>query len=158
MIAAVHGVAFGGGFQVMLGSDIRFAAPGTKFSLMEIKWGIVPDMSGTVLLRGVIRDDLLRELAYTGRIFESDEAAALGVVTRVCADPREAALATAREIASKNPDAVRAAKRLFNSLDDASAAEALLAESREQQRLIGSPNQVEAIRATMENHAPNFST
>ncbi len=156
VIAAVHGVAFGGGFQVMLGADIRYADPATRFSVMEIKWGLVPDMAGTILLRSLVRDDVLRELTYTGRIFEAPEADRLGIVTRVTADPRTAALETAREIANKSPDAIRAAKRMFNALPLATDADALMSESREQTALGGSPNQIEAVMAQLQKRAPNF--
>jgi enoyl-CoA hydratase/carnithine racemase len=156
VIAAVHGVAFGGGFQVMLGADIRYAAPDTRFSVMEIKWGLVPDMAGTILLRSLVRDDVLRELTYTGRIIEAPEAERMGIVTRVVADPRAAALEAAREIVNKNPEAIRAAKRMYNALPLASDADALMAESREQTALGGSPNQVEAVMAQLQKRAPNF--
>ena len=156
VIAAVHGVAFGGGFQVMLGADIRYAAPDTRFSVMEVKWGLVPDMAGTILMRSLVRDDVLRELTYTGRIFDAPEAERLGLVTRVIADPREAALAAAREIAGKNPDAIRAAKRMFNTLPLATDADGLMTESREQTALGGSPNQIEAVMAQLQKRAPNF--
>ena len=156
VIAAVHGVAFGGGFQVMLGADIRYAAPDTRFSVMEVKWGLVPDMAGTILMRSLVRDDVLRELTYTGRIFDASEAERLGLVTRVIADPREAALAAAREIAGKNPDAIRAAKRMFNTLPLATDADGLMTESREQTALGGSPNQIEAVMAQLQKRAPNF--
>lgn len=156
VIAAVHGVAFGGGFQVMLGADMRYAAPDTRFSVMEVKWGLVPDMAGTILMRSLVRDDVIRELTYTGRVFEASEAERLGLVTCVTADPRTAALETAREIAGKNPDAIRAAKRMFNALPLATDAEGLMAESREQTALGGSPNQVEAVMAQLQKRAPNF--
>lgn len=157
VIAAVHGVAFGGGFQIALGADMRFAAPDTKLSVMEIKWGLVPDMAGTMLLRHLVRDDIARELTYTGRIFTAEEGARLGVVTRLCADPRAEALATAREIAGRNPDAIRAAKRLLNAAPLISAEEGLLAESREQTALGGKPNQVEAVMAQLQKRAPKFA-
>lgn len=157
VIAAVHGVAFGGGFQVMLGADMRFATPDTKLSVMEIKWGLVPDMAGTALMRHLMRDDVIRELTYTGRIFTADEGAALGVITRLCADPRAEALAMAREIAGKNPEAIRAAKRLLNAAPLASDADALMAESREQTAVIGKPNQVEAVMAQLQKRAPKFT-
>lgn len=156
VIAAVHGVAFGGGFQLMLGADMRYIAPDAKLSILEIKWGLVPDMAGTQLLRHLMREDLIRELSYTGRVFLGEEAGALGLATRVVADPREAALATAKEIAGKNPDAIRAAKRIFNAAPYVSAADGLMAESREQDALAGSPNQVEAVMASLEKRAAKF--
>ena len=105
VIAAVHGVAFGGGFQIMLGADMRYATADTRFSVMEIKWGLVPDLAGTQLMRHLAREDVVRELTYTGRIFNGTEAQQLGFVTRVVDDPRAAALETAKEIADKSPDA-----------------------------------------------------
>jgi enoyl-CoA hydratase/carnithine racemase len=155
VIAAVHGVAFGGGFQLALGADMRFLSADARMSIMEVKWGLVPDMAGTPILAGLVRDDILRELTYTGRIFSAQEALGYGLATRICDDPRTAALEAAREIAAKSPDAIRAAKRLLNRLS-ADPAPALLAESIEQQKLIGSPNQQEAVRANIDKRAPNF--
>src|SRR5204863_9129443 len=97
VIAAVHGVAFGGGFQVALGADLRYVTPDARMSVMEIKWGLVPDMAGMVLMRGLAKPDVLRELTWSGRIFNGEEAVAMGLATRVCADPRAEALAVARE-------------------------------------------------------------
>jgi enoyl-CoA hydratase/carnithine racemase len=156
VVAAVHGVAFGGGFQIMLGADLRIAAPDTKLSIMEIKWGLVPDMAGIALTRGLMRDDVLRELTYTGRVFTAEEGVALGCITRLDRDPHGAAMALAREIAGKNPAAVRGAKRLYNQAADDDAAAILRAESVEQQALIRSPNQMEAVMANLEKRAPVF--
>ena len=119
---------------------------------------IVPDMAGTILMRRLARDDVIRELTFSGRIFSADEALAFGFATRICADPREEALAFAREIAQKNPDAIRAAKRLLNlAAAGNDAAACLLAESREQASLIGTPNQTEAVMANLQKRAPLFS-
>jgi enoyl-CoA hydratase/carnithine racemase len=156
VIAAVHGVAFGGGFQIMLGADVRIAAPDTKLSIMEIKWGLVPDMAGIALTRGLVRDDVLRELTYTGRVFTADEGLANGCITRLDPEPHAAALALAREIAGKNPHAVRGAKRLYNQAAEADAATILRAESIEQKALIRSPNQMEAVMANLEKRVPVF--
>jgi enoyl-CoA hydratase/carnithine racemase len=156
VIAAVHGVAFGGGFQIALGADIRYATADTRFSVMEIKWGLVPDLAGTQLMRHLAREDVVRELTYTGRIFSGAEAQQLGFVTRVVDDPRAAALETAKEIAAKSPDAVRAAKRLLNDAVAVDAARGLMAESVEQQKLIGSPNQLEAIMSNLQKRAANY--
>jgi len=155
VIAAVHGVAFGGGFQLALGADMRFVAPDARMSVMEIKWGLVPDMAGTPILASLVRDDILRDLTYTGRIFSAQEALNYGLATRLCDDPRQAALDAAREIAGKSPDAIRAAKRLLNKLS-VDPAPALLAESVEQMKLMGSPNQTEAVRANLEQRPPRF--
>ncbi len=157
VIAAVHGVAFGGGFQLALGADMRFVAPDAKLAVLEIKWGLVPDMGGVVLLRGLVRDDVARELTYTGRIVTGEEAFALGLATRVCDDPRADALALAREIATKNPDAIRGAKRLFNLAADADRTAILRAETEEQAALIGSPNQIEAVAANVQKRAAKFA-
>jgi enoyl-CoA hydratase/carnithine racemase len=156
VIAAIQGVAFGGGFQLALGADMRFLSADTRMSIMEIKWGLVPDMAGTPILASLVRDDILRELTYTGRIFSAQEALAYGLATRICDDPRTAAFEVAREIAGKSPDAIRAAKRMLNNLSVDPAA-ALLAESVEQQKLLGSPNQTEAVRANIEKRAPRFA-
>ena len=156
VIAAVHGVAFGGGFQLSLGADMRFLSADARMSVMEIKWGLVPDMAGTPILASLVRDDILRDLTYTGRIFSAQEAMTYGLATRICDDPRAAALDVAREIAGKSPDAIRAAKRLLNNLS-VDPGPALLAESVEQQKLIGSANQTEAVRANLEKRAPKFA-
>ena len=156
VIAAVHGVAFGGGFQLALGADMRFLTPDARMSIMEIKWGLVPDMAGTPILATLVRDDILRELTFTGRIFSAQEALSCGLATRICDDPRATAFEVAREIANKSPDAIRAAKRMLNRLS-VDPGPALLAESVEQQQLIGSPNQTEAVRANMEKRAPRFA-
>lgn len=156
VIAAVHGVAFGGGFQVMLGADLRYLAPDTRLSVMEIKWGLVPDMAGMQLMRHLAREDVVRELTYTGRVFSAEEALGLGFATRLCDDPRAAALETAHEIAGKSPDAVRAAKRLLRLAFEEGAAPVLLAESQEQDALIGGANQIEAVTANLEKRSPCF--
>src|SRR5262252_9644881 len=156
VIAAVHGVAFGGGFQLALGADMRFLSSDARMSIMEIKWGLVPDMAGTPILAGLVRDDILRELTYTGRIFSAQEALGYGLATRIVDDPRAAALEMARDIAGKNPHAIRAAKRMLNNLS-VDPGPALLAESVEQQKLIGGPNQTEAVRANLEKRGPKFA-
>jgi enoyl-CoA hydratase/carnithine racemase len=156
VIAAIHGVAFGGGFQLALGADMRFLSPDARMSIMEIKWGLVPDMAGTPILAGLVRDDILRELTYTGRIFSAQEALNYGLATRICDDPRAAAFEVAREIAGKSPDAIRAAKRMLNNLS-VDPGPALLAESVEQMKLIGGANQLEAVGANMEKRAPRFA-
>lgn len=157
VIAAVHGIAFGGGLQILSGADIVIAHPETRMSVMEMKWGIVPDMAGFALWRGRVRDDHLRELAYTARELTAADAQPLGLVTRLADDPHAEALALATTIANRNPHAIRAAKRLANlSLDE--GPEAILnAESDEQVQLMRSPNQVEAVMANMQKRAPRFA-
>jgi len=156
VIAAIQGVAFGGGFQLALGADMRFLTPDARMSIMEIKWGLVPDMAGTPILASLVRDDILRDLTYTGRIFSAQEAMSYGLATRICDDPRATALEVAREIAGKSPDAIRAAKRLLNNLS-VDPGPALLAESVEQQKLIGSANQTEAVRSNLEKRAARYA-
>lgn len=157
VIAAAHGVAFGGGFQILSGADVRFAAPDTRLSVMEMKWGIVPDMAGFALWRTMVRDDVLRELTYTAREFSAQEGAALGFVSHIVDDPHAAAMTLAREIAARNPAAIRAAKRLANLSAEAGPAEIFRAESEEQRKLMRSPNQVEAVMANMQKRAPVFA-
>ncbi|GGC66030.1 crotonase/enoyl-CoA hydratase family protein [Chelatococcus reniformis] len=157
VIAAVHGVAFGGGFQLALGADIRYVAPDTRMSVMEIKWGLVPDMAGTQLMRHLAREDIVRELTYTGRVFTGQEAFAMGFATRVTDEPYGDAMTTAREIASKSPDAIRASKRILNSAVITQPVDGLTSEAAEQQVLIGSPNQVEAIMSNLEKRAPRYA-
>lgn len=157
VIAAVHGVAFGGGFQIMSGADIRIAHPETRLSIMEMKWGLVPDMAGIALWRTLVRDDILRELTYTAREFSGEEGARLGFVTRLADDPRAEAMAIARAIAGRNPHAVRGAKRLYNLAADGDAAAVLRAESIEQARVIRTPNQMEAVLANMQKRPPAFT-
>jgi enoyl-CoA hydratase/carnithine racemase len=156
VIAAVHGVAFGGGFQIALGADIRLVAPQAALSVMELRWGIVPDMGGMALMRRLAPADRIRELTYTARQFSGAEALAYGLATRVCEDPLAEALALAGEIANRNPDAVRAAKRLISLADEAAFDRILQAESDAQIALLGSRNQREAVRANLEKRPPRF--
>ncbi len=157
VIAAVHGVCFGGGLQIAGGADIRVIAPDAQLSVMEMKWGLVPDMGGFALWRGVVREDILRELTYTNRIFAGEEARTLGFATLTDADPQARATHLAREIAARSPSAMRSAKALFNRSIDLSLDEILIAESREQHRLLGSRNQVEALSSQMEGRPGRFA-
>jgi enoyl-CoA hydratase/carnithine racemase len=156
VIAAVHGVAFGAGSQIMAGADIRIVHPGTRIAIMEMKWGLVPDVGGMPLWRTQVADDVLREMIYTNRVFDGAEAKALGFATHVSDDPLAHALALAREIAGKNPHAVRGAKRLCNLAARATDAELLQAESDEQIKVMRTPNQVEAVMAEMQKRPPLF--
>ena len=156
VIAAIHGVAFGGGFQIALGADIRCVAPDARLAIMEIKWGLVPDMGGIALMRELARSDVIRELAMTGRVFSGEEALTYGFATSLHADPLAAARLTASEIAARSPHAVRAVKRLLNASADADTSAILLVESKEQATLLASPNQIEAVRAGMEGRPGRF--
>jgi len=158
VICAIQGVAYGGGFQIALGADVRFAAPGTKMSIMEMKWGIVPDMGGMALLPHLTRSDVIRKLTYTAESFEVEKAAEWGLVTEVVDDPLAAAMALAEEIAGKSPSAIRAAKALIGfseaNMDDPDAV--LLEESRVQATLMGKPHQMEVIAANIQKRKPVF--
>lgn len=156
VIAAVHGVAFGGGLQIALGADIRLVHPEARLAVMEVKWGLVPDMAGIVLMTELMRADVVRELTYTGRIVSGVEAQAIGLATRVSDDPLSEARALAAQIAAQSPDSVRASKRLLNGASPVQAGAVLMAESMEQKALIGSPNQREAALAGLEKRAPVF--
>ncbi|WP_201739864.1 crotonase/enoyl-CoA hydratase family protein [Novosphingobium meiothermophilum] len=156
VVAAVHGVCFGGGLQVASGACIRFVAPDARLAVMEVKWGLVPDMAGYALWRGNVRDDVLRELTYTHREFSGEEAARFGFATHVSLDPLADALTLAREIALKSPNAVRGAKSLSNRTPDMTVDEVLMAESLAQHELMYSKNQMEAVRAGMEKRVGVF--
>ncbi len=157
VIAAVHGVAYGGGFQLAMGADIRVVAPDARLSVMEIKWGLVPDMAATQTLKNLVRLDVAKELAFTGRVVSGTQAAELGLATTVSETPLEAAKDMAKEIATKSPDAIRANKRLFNETRELGMAEGFKLEERLQASLIGSPNQVEAVKANLQKRDPKFS-
>ncbi len=157
VIAAMHGVCFGGGMQIASGADIRIAAPDTRMAIMEMKWGLVPDMGGYMLWRGLVRDDVLRELVYTNREFSGEEAASIGLATYVDADPHGRACAIAAQIAGRNPHAIRASKRLSNAMFERSGDQLLMEESIEQRAIMRTANQVEAVMAGMAKRAPKFS-
>jgi enoyl-CoA hydratase/carnithine racemase len=156
VIAAVHGVAFGGGLQIAAAADIRYVAPDAKLSVMEIRWGLIPDMSGTQTLRHLLRLDVLKELTFTGRIVDGTEAATLGLATHLSDTPREDALVAARDIAGRSPDAIRAAKRLLNQIVVGSTEQGLRLEAEIQATIMGRPNQVEAVMANVEKREPRF--
>ncbi|HJO23949.1 MAG: crotonase/enoyl-CoA hydratase family protein [Myxococcota bacterium] len=157
VIAAVHGVCFGGGLQLALAADIRFATPDARLSVMEIKWGLVPDVTLSQTLPRLVRADVAKELTFTGRIVSGVEAAELGLVTHLSDAPHEAAHELAREIAGKSPNAVRAAKQLFDAAPDLSVAQGLRLEEGLQRGLLGKPNQIEAVKANLEKREPRFS-
>ncbi len=154
VIAAVHGNAFGGGLQIALGADIRLFGPDAVLSIMEIKWGIIPDMGITQTLRDLVSLDVAKELSFTGREIDAGEAVRLGLGAGIAESPHEAAMELAGEICTRSPDAVRAAKRLFNEAWHADPAEALALETELQRQLLFSPNQVEAVRANFEKRPP----
>ena len=156
VIAAVHGVSFGGGLQIMLGADIKYVEPNTKLSILEMKWGIIPDMGGTQLMRHSVRGDIIRELTYTNRIFSGTEAVAYGFATHVSDDPLKDALALAAVIASKSPSAIVKAKKVLNAAPYLNQEEGLMMESVEQDAIILKKNQMEAVFSSMQKRPGNF--
>ncbi|MEO1920049.1 MAG: crotonase/enoyl-CoA hydratase family protein [Paracoccaceae bacterium] len=156
VITALHGVAFGGGFQIMLGADIRIAAPNTKFSIMEAKWGLVPDMGGMALMPALARQDIVRRLTYTAEVFDASQALEWGFVTELADDPLARATELANQIAARSPDSTGASKRLISDTWVTSRADTLKAESLAQKSVLGQANQMEAVLANFEKRAPNF--
>lgn len=156
VIAAIQGPALGGGFQIALGADIRIVAPDAKLSVLEIRWGLVPDMAGTQLLPRLVGDEVARELLYTGRMLSGVEAVELGICSRVSDTPFDDAMVLAAEIATKSPHAVRGGKRLLNMAGVEPIMEAFGVEQRTMASLIGSPNNIEAVMAYFEKRDPKF--
>ena len=156
VIAAVHGVCFGGGLQIASGADIRVVAPDARLAVMEMKWGLIPDMGGYALWKSLVRDDVLRELTYTNREFSGADAHSLGFATYVDENPHARAMAIATEITKRNPEAMREAKALFNELADMKEAAILMAESERQARVIRKSNQIEAVMSQMQKRAAAF--
>src|SRR3954452_11019612 len=157
VVAALHGVVYGGGLQLALGADVRISPPDARLSVMESKWGLVPDMGITSTLPRLVRADVAKELTFTGRELTGREAAELGLVTRVADDPLAAALELAEQIAARSPDAIRAVKHLYDASWHAPVEDGLMLESDLQSRLMGSPNQIEAVRAGMAKEAASFA-
>ncbi len=156
VIAAVHGTCFGGGLQIALAADIRIAAPDARLSVMEVKWGLIPDMSITRTLPRLVGIDVAKELTFTGRVLSGSEAHQLGLVTHLSAQPLEAARQLAAEIAGKSPDAIRGAKRLFDEAWSGSTEQTLALEAEIQLGLVGSPNQLAAVAAGVEKRYAEF--
>ncbi len=157
VIAALHGVVYGGGLQIALAADIRFVAPDARLSVMEVKWGLIPDMSGTQTLRRLVRLDIAKELTYTGRVVSGAEAVELGLATHVSDAPRDAAFELAREIARRSPSALRAGKRLLHESGLVGTEAGLQLEEKFQRSLMGGRNQIEAVRINVERREPDFS-
>ena len=157
VIAAVHGVAYGAGLQIAMGADIRIVAPDARLSIRESHWGLVPDVGLTQTFRNLVGVDIAKELTFTGRVISGSEAREYRLATHVSEDPHGDAMALAREIASRSPDAVRASKKLWNKALFGSVEEGLALEREIQRTLAGRPNQIEAVRAGLEKRAPNFS-
>lgn len=156
VIAALHGVAFGAGFQLALGACMRIAAPGTRLAVMEMKWGLIPDMGGMLTLPELARADVIRRMTYTAEEVPAEQGLNWGLVSEIAEDPLARAQDLARAIAGRSPSAIRAAKRLVTRAATGTRAEVLMAESREQTDLIGKPDQMEVIAANMAGRAPSF--
>jgi enoyl-CoA hydratase/carnithine racemase len=157
VIGAISGHALGAGFQIAMGPDIRLVHPDTKMSVLEIRWGLVPDMGASVLLPPLVGLDVAKELYFTGRMISGTEAAQLGIATRVSENPRADALELAAEIAEKNPEAIRRMKTILNGIGGRSTAQRFAAEREHIGALIGSPNQKEAVSAFFEKRTPKFT-
>jgi enoyl-CoA hydratase/carnithine racemase len=157
VIAAIHGTCFGGGLQIALAADVRLATPDARLSVMEIKWGLIPDMSISRTLPRLVGIDVAKELTFTGRVFSGEEAQALGVVTRVSEDPLDAARELAAEIATKSPDAIRGAKRLYDEGWNGDPDDTLALEASTQLGLIGSRNQLAAVAAGVTKQPAEFA-
>ena len=157
VIAAIRGAAMGGGLQLALAADLRYVAPDAQLSVMEVRYGLIPDMSATKTLALLVRPDIARDLVWSGRTVGADEAVSIGLATRKEEDPVAAALATAREIAKRSPHAIRSGKRLMRDTAPIDARAAFLLETELQIALLGSPNQMEAVTAAMTKRDPSFS-
>jgi enoyl-CoA hydratase/carnithine racemase len=157
VIAAIHGNCLGGGLQIALAADIRICAPDARLSVMESRWGLVPDMSITRTLPRLVGIDVAKELTYTARVFDGHEALRLGVVTSVSDSPLEAARELAAQIAAASPDAIRRAKRLFDEAWTGSPDETLGLEAELQKQLIGTPNQLAAVSAGITKQPAQFT-
>jgi len=156
VICALEGVVFGGGLQVALGADVRYAGPDARLSIMESKWGLIPDMGISTTLRDLIAPDHIKELAWTARILDAAEAQALGLVTAVVDDPMSASRNLAADCAARSPDAIRGIKTLVNQAWQISEAESLALEARLQGGIIGRENQIEAVNANLGKLRPDF--
>jgi len=156
VICALEGIVYGGGMQSALGADIRFASPDAKLSIMESKWGLIPDMGLTVTLRGLVPPDRVKELAWTARVLDSTEAQSLGLVTAVSEDPLAASFELAAECAARSPDAIRGIKTLVNQAWPLPDADALALEAELQSRIIGGANQIEAVQANLGRRQADF--
>ncbi len=155
VIAAIEGVAFGAGMQLALAADFRIAAPDARFSIMESRWGLIPDMGLTQSLPALLPADRAKELIMTGRVLDAAEALSLNLITRIETAPLDAARALAQSLAEKSPDVIRASKRLVNECW-AVNADGLKLEAELHAPIIGSQNQIEAVMAAMQKRPAKF--
>ncbi|MEM9437039.1 MAG: crotonase/enoyl-CoA hydratase family protein [Pseudomonadota bacterium] len=156
VIAAIDGICFGAGMQLALGADFRIAHPTTRMSIMEAKWGLIPDMGITQSLPKLMGADQAKMLMMTGRELTGEEALAVGLVTETTETPLARALELAETFVLKNPDALAASKKLVDETWSSGGKEALLLEASLQSPLMGSPNNIEMIMANMQKRAPKF--
>ncbi len=156
VIAAVHGVAFGAGIQLAIGCDLRLVHPDVRMSVLEIRWGLSPDMTCTQLLPGLVGSDVAKELIWTGREVGGEEAVRLGLATRVSDDPLGDALELAHGLAGRSPHAIQAGKRLIDGAASTDFTKGFAMERQEIGALIGTPNQIESVRAFFEKRPPEY--
>lgn len=135
VVAAVHGFAFGGGWELALGADLRIVAPDARFAFPEVGMGLVPDMTGTTTLARLVGLDVAKRLVWTGEEISGERAVQLGLATAVSERPHDDAMALAVRLAAQPAAAVRAAKALLNEAGEASVAHGLLAEEVAVRRL-----------------------
>jgi enoyl-CoA hydratase/carnithine racemase len=117
VIAAIEGYCFGAGMQLALAADIRIAHPKTQMSIMETRWGLVPDMGLTRSIKGIIGVDLAKELSLTARVFDGDYAKEIGLVTHLNDSPVEQAQLLAQEMLQRSPDALAAVKQVLDAME-----------------------------------------
>ncbi|MGJ9413897.1 crotonase/enoyl-CoA hydratase family protein [Aeromicrobium sp. CF4.19] len=149
VIAVTRGHVFGAGIQLALAADFRFTTPDCRWSVLEAKWGLVPDMSGTVPLVELVGADVAKRLVLTGEVVSGAQAAALGLATDVADDPMKPAQELIDALLVRSPDSVAAGKKLLNGVRLGSLAAAFRRERLYQLRMFRSPNTVIARRAGM---------
>lgn len=146
VLMVIHGRCWGGGLQIALGGDFRIATPGASFSIMEAKWGLVPDMGGNLAVRDVLPKDIAMRLAMTAEVIDAPAALQHGLITEVCEDPMQRAQALAAELIERSPDAVAAVKKLYQRNWQNADWVILAKESYYQLRLILGKNQRLAVK------------
>ncbi|CAI8197699.1 MAG: crotonase/enoyl-CoA hydratase family protein [Planktomarina sp.] len=156
VIAAIDGICIGAGLQLALSADIRLASPTTRMSIMESKWGLIPDMGITQVLPQLMRADQAKELMMTGRMLDATASERVGLITRIVADPLSAAKDLAKEIMGLSPEAVNGSKVLIDKTWNLSPGLGLAVEAQMQSKIIGTPNQIESVVARLEKRSANF--
>ncbi len=157
VIAQIHGNCFGAGIQLALGADIRVCAPDAQLSILEAKWGLIPDMGGGALLRELLPLDVAKELTMTGRMLDGEQARSLGLVTHVSADPAAHVDALVREILTRSPDSVAAGKFMMQRIWGIDENAHLTQERRWQRRLLGFKNQRISVLKNSKSPAVPFA-